>query len=299
MVPGHEFSGVVVRAGAEVANVRPGEPVVVDNMQTCGACRACHRGASNQCEAVEEIGFTLPGGLAEFVTVPARCCWSAQDIVSRWGDLEGYRLAALVEPAAVAYQGMFIEAGGVLEGSQVVVYGSGPVGLAAVALARAAGAATVLLFKRTAWSTQLATQLGADQVFSWEELRQQGVSPGEVVREFTGGRGADLQVEAAGAFNETLPVMLESLAPRGVILVLGRSAAAVPVALEPLVSAAGRIVGSLGHAGERTFPPLVGMVASGKLNLLPMLQRVVSLDEAGQCLTETVWPPGKTIVQVT
>ncbi len=298
LVPGHEFAGDVVDAGPEVANVRVGEPVVVDNMLPCGRCAACRSGASNQCEAVEEIGFTIPGGLAEYATVPARCCWSAQDVVARWGEARGYPLAALVEPTAVAYQGLFVEAGGVPEGCQVVVYGAGPIGLLAVALARAAGAGHVLVFKRTGDGGELAQQLGADRVFAWDDLRARGTRPAEVVRELTAGRGADLQVEAAGAFAQTIPEMLDSLAPRGTILLLGRSAQAARLELEPLVSAAGRIVGSIGHAGPRTFPPVVDLLASGRLDLWPMLRRFVRLEEAPGCLTESAWPPGKTVVQI-
>ncbi len=298
VIPGHEFAGEVLEVGSRVPDLRPGQPVVVDNMHTCGMCPACLSGASNQCAVAEEVGFTVPGGLAEFVVVPARCCFPARDIVARWGEETGYRLAALVEPAAVAYQGLFVEVGGVQENCQVVVYGAGPVGLCTVALAKAAGAGSVWVFTRTSKGKQLAAQLGADGVFAWEELARERARPAEVIREITGGRGADLQVEAAGAFPETMPEMLESLAPRGTILLLGRCAAAVSLELEALISTAGRVVGSLGHAGPRTFPPLVEMMASGRLDLLPILQRVVSLEDAASVLAAPTWPPGKTMVQV-
>lgn len=298
VIPGHEFAGEVLEVGVGVSDLRPGQAVVVDNIQTCGSCRECLRGASNQCTAAEEVGFTVPGGLAEFVVVPARCSFPAGDIVARWGEQDGYRLAALVEPAAVAYQGLFVEAGGIQESCQVVVYGAGPVGLCTVALAKAAGAGSVWVFTRTPRGKPLAAQLGADGVFAWEELARDGMRPAEVIRELTGGRGADLQVEAAGAFPQTLPEMLESLAPRGTILLLGRCAAPVSLELEILISTAGRVVGSLGHTGPQTFPPLVEMVASGRLDLRPILQRVVSLEGAAAALTAPTWPPGKTMVQV-
>jgi len=298
VTPGHEFSGEVVDVGPGVQNLRVGDAVCCDNMQTCGICAACVRGASNQCEALEEIGFTTPGGLAEYVTVPERCCWKVEGIVARWGPRDGYRAAALVEPAAVSYQGLFLEAGGVPRDGTVVVYGTGPVGLAAVALARQAGAGQVLAFKRRRADTGLALRLGADAVFVWEDLTREGRSPSEVIRELTGGRGADLQVEAAGAFPDTVPEMLRALAPRGTVVLLGRSARNVSVDFESLISASARLVGSIGHEGARSFPPLIDRMARGALNLLPMVQRVVGLAEAPAVLREEEWPSGKTLVEL-
>lgn len=297
VTPGHEFSGEVVEVGPGVQRVQPGDAVCCDNMSTCGSCGACLRGTSNQCEQLEEIGFTVAGGLAEYVTVPERCCWNVNGILARLGARDGYRAAALVEPAAVAYQGLFLEAGGVPTGGTVVVYGTGPVGLAAIALARQAGAGKVLAFKKRRGESELARQLGADAVFPWEDLHRGGRLPSEVVREWTGGVGADLQVEAAGVYPSTVPEMLRSLAPRGRILLLGRWPSSVSVDLEPLVASSGRVVGSIGHEGARTFPPLIEQIASGTLDLLPMVRRVVGLEQVPEVLREPTWPSGKTLVE--
>ncbi len=297
VIPGHEFAGVVEEVGPEVTALRPGQAVVCDNVEWCGRCPACQAGATNQCEAVEEIGFTKPGGLAEYATVPARCCFSADALVERFGTQQGYRLAALVEPAAVAYQGLFVEAGGVPEGGTVVVYGAGVVGLSCAALARAAGARRIVVFKHRRGGESLAYALGVDAVYAWEALEDSGHRPAQVVLELTGGRGADLQVEASGALQATLPEMLEALAPRSTVLLLGRHAGAVPAVLEALVTSAARLVGSLGHAGERTFPPVVDRMARGELDLRPLLARVVPLDRAVEVLQEDRWPPGKTLVE--
>jgi threonine dehydrogenase-like Zn-dependent dehydrogenase len=297
LVPGHEFAGVVVEVGPGVHRVRPGDAVTCDNIVACGHCASCRAGATNQCASVEEIGFTKPGGLAEYAIVPERCCFDANPIVQALGAGDGYRVAALLEPAAVAYQGLFLEAGGVPAGGTVVVYGAGVVGLSCAALARAAGAGQVLVFKRRPGGEDLARAVGAEVVYAWDELQRQGRRPADVVRELTAGHGAELQVEASGALQATVPEMLEALAPRGTVLLLGRQAGAVPVELDRLVSAAGRVVGSLGHAGERTFPPLVERVARGELPLGALVARVVTLDQTPQVLQERLPPAGKTLVE--
>lgn len=279
VVLGHEFAGEVVETGTGVANLRPGDAVACDNMVWCGRCATCRAGAFNQCEALEEIGFTLPGGLAEYVRVPARCCWPIAPLLARWTGSEGFEIGALVEPAAVAYQGIFVEAGGVGEDTAVVVYGAGPIGLAAIALARAAGARPVVAFQRSAVRQELARRLGAE-VFSPDDLRTQGQRPRDVVMDRTGGAGAALQVEASGASADTVPEMLASLAPRGTILLLGRSPQPATVFLDSLVVAAARIVGSTGHAGPRAFPGVIEMMARGALDLRPMVTDRVPLEAA-------------------
>jgi threonine dehydrogenase-like Zn-dependent dehydrogenase len=220
----------------------------------------------------------VPGGLAEYVCVPARCCWPIEPLIARWDDRDGFAAGALVEPAAVAYQGIFVEAGGVGDGAAAVVYGAGPIGLAALALAKAAGAHPVIAFQRSASRRELARRLGADAVFSPDELQAEGGSPREVVMDLTGGKGAALQVEAAGALSQTVPEMLGSLAPRGTILLLGRSAGPATLFLDPLQVAAARIVGSIGHAGDRAFPGVIEMMGRGVLDLHPMITDRVGLD---------------------
>jgi threonine dehydrogenase-like Zn-dependent dehydrogenase len=298
VVLGHEFAGDVVEVGADVATLHVGDAVACDNMVWCGRCAACRAGAFNQCEALEEIGFTIAGGLAQFVRVPSRCCWPIAALFKRWAGPEGFEAGALVEPAAVAYQGIFVEAGGVREDSAVVVYGAGPIGLAAIALAKAAGARLIIAFQRSAIRQELARRLGAD-VFNPDDLHTVGRRPRDVVMDLTRGAGAVLQVEAAGAPADTVPEMLASLAPRGTILALGRSPQPATVFLDPLVVAAARIVGSTGHAGPRAFPGVIEMMGRGTLDLRPMVTDRLPLETAVTELTrEGAMVGGKVLVVI-
>lgn len=296
VVIGHEFAGEVVEVGAGVTGLRIGDAVACDNMVWCGHCAACRSGSPNQCASLEEIGFTVPGGMAEYVSVPARCCWPITALLARWGAADGFAAGALLEPAAVAYQGIFVEAGGVAEGA-AVVHGAGPIGLASIALLKAAGARPVVVFQLSAARRALAARLGADVVLSPDELRARGGRPSDVVMDLTGGRGAAFQVEAAGALPDTVPEMLASLGPHGTILLLGRSAHPASLFLDPLQAAAGRIVGSIGHAGDRAFPGVIEMLGRGALDLLPMVTGRIALEEVTAVLRDGagVWP-GKILV---
>jgi len=285
VIPGHEFSGEVVEIGTGVSGFAVGDAVTCDNMVWCGTCEACLSGSWNQCQRLEEIGFTLAGGLAEYAAVPARCCWKTNPLLERWGPELGFDASALVEPAAVAYQGIMIEGGGLSEGATVVVYGAGPIGQAAIALARAAGAGKVIVFQRSEARRRMAAALGADIVLDPEEIRRRGNHPRDAVMDLTEGRGAHLQVEAAGAFDQTVPEMLTSLAPRGKIILLGRSPHAVSLFLDPLLVSAARIIGSIGHAGAQAFPGVIDLMVGGRLNLLPMVTARIALQDVPAALT--------------
>src|SRR5690349_18199320 len=73
VVPGYEWTGEVIAVGELVRGIVPGDRVVVESLVYCGVCRNCRNGDTNLCEAgYDEIGFTRPGGLAEYATAPSR-----------------------------------------------------------------------------------------------------------------------------------------------------------------------------------------------------------------------------------
>ena len=111
-----------------------------------------------------------------------------------------------------------------------------------------------------------------------EVLTAEGTRPRDVVMEVTRGKGAALQVEAAGALPETLPEMLASLGVRGKVVLLGRSAQPATVFFDPVLVAAARIIGSIGHAGETAFPGVIDLMTKGSLDLLPMVTGSVPLE---------------------
>ncbi|MCW2982664.1 MAG: hypothetical protein JWR63_234, partial [Conexibacter sp.] len=141
---GHEFAGEVVAVGPAVRGLRPGDAVAVEPMVWCGACVACRRGLPDQCLHGEDLGFTQDGGVAELVVVRERQCWSLNALRDAMGESKAYDIGAVVEPTATAYHGIFVQAGGFRPGDAVAVFGCGPIGLASVALARAAGAGRVI-----------------------------------------------------------------------------------------------------------------------------------------------------------
>ncbi len=273
---GHEFSGKIVEAGPEVEGVNVGDMVTVEEMLWCGHCTACRNGFPNHCENLEEIGFTVDGAMAKYIVVGFKYVWKIDAIAERFGDEEkAYEVGALTEPTSVAYNGIFERGGGFRPGAYVSVFGTGPIGLAAVGLAKAAGAGMIVAFEVSEKRRELAKKVGADYVFDPLEVR-----PSEVMMELSKGEGFDFHVEAAGAPDKTIPEMEKALAINAHIVQIGRAAKRVPMFLETLQVRRSQVFGAQGHSGHGTFPNVIRTVAAGRLDLSPIITARYKLDDA-------------------
>ena len=133
-------------------------------------------------------------------------------------------------------------------------------------LARAGGAARVVVFDVSEPRLALARTLGADVAANPIAIqRDGGARPRDIVRDVTRGQGADLQVEAAGAAAETLPEINASFAPNGKMVYLGRARNAASIEFDSLVSRANIIAGSRGHAGHRIYPNIIRLMETGRI----------------------------------
>jgi len=280
VVIGHEFSGEVLQVGSSVSGFKAGDMVTAEEMWWCGECDPCRTGYLNQCQNLEEAGFTVDGGFAELIAVHQKYCWKINDLMSVYGSEDKvYEAGSLTEPTAVSYNALFIRAGGFKPGANVVVYGAGPIGLSSIALAKASGAEKVVCFDISDARLKIARIVGADFAFNSERLTRDGIQPHEKVLEITGGYGADMQVEAAGAPDKTLPNMQKSLAIGGKIAVIGRADISAPIYLESFQVRAGQIFGSQGHSGSGIFPSVIRLFASGKIDMTKIITSRYALSE--------------------
>lgn len=261
-IVGHEFSGVIEAAGKAVTGFQKGDMAVFESIMWCGMCRQCRSGSPNQCGNIELLGLSSNGALAEYAVVNERYCWDISSLKGVYPEDEAFDIGALIEPIGCAYNGIFVAGGGFNPGSSVVVYGSGPIGLGAVALSRTAGASLIIAFDVNDGRVRAAKEVGADFAFNLKTL---DCKPSEKVMELTRGEGADIQVEAAGAAPETIPEMEKSLSSQGKIIYLGRAATKTEMYLDVLVSGANKIVGARGHSGYGIFPFIIKLIASGRL----------------------------------
>ncbi len=273
---GHEFAGKIVEVGKNVRDLKVGDMVAAEEIQWCGECISCRRGFVNHCDNLEELGFTTPGAMAQYIPVRARYCWSIQEIADRVGsESEAMVMGAMVEPTGVSYHAMFNRIHTWQPGAYVVVFGAGPIGLAAIALASAAGASQVIVFDTSPSRREFALKLGATAVHD-----PVGADLNGIILDATYGRGVDFVVEAAGAPNYTLAPLTKGLAVNATICHIGRSERPTPLELEYYQVKGVQLAGSLGHSGHGTFMNVIRMMASGKLDMRPMVSARMALDDA-------------------
>ncbi|MBX6750857.1 MAG: alcohol dehydrogenase catalytic domain-containing protein [Micromonosporaceae bacterium] len=209
-VMGHEIAGEVVESNDEGWVV--GDRVQVIAAIPCGQCGECRRGLLTVCPNQESIGYHYEGGFAEYLVVPAKVL--AVGGLNRIPDGVSYAEASLAEPLACVLNGQQLARVG--EGDDVVVIGSGPIGCLHVRLARARGAARVVLVDLNADRLRRAADLVAPDA----TIVAGEVDVVDAVLKLTDGRGADVVITAAasGAAQEQA---LRMVAPQGRISLFG------------------------------------------------------------------------------
>jgi L-iditol 2-dehydrogenase len=215
---GHEFVGRVAAVGVGVEGWEVGARVVCEpHSLACGTCHLCRRGFAHLCASKRSPGWGIDGGMAPQVAVPAH-------LLHRVPDALGDVAAAMCEPTAIAVTAL--ERTPVLPGETVVVFGPGPIGLLTALVAQACGAGDVVVVGRSSSAARLALagELGLDTIDATT------TDVAEAVAARTGGRGADVVIEASGSA-EAIASGIASLRRRGrmcVVAVSGRPTLEVP-----------------------------------------------------------------------
>ncbi len=218
-VMGHEIAGEIVDIGEGVRGWAVGDRVQVIAAIPDGTCPDCLAGHQAICPNQLSMGYQFPGGFAEYLIVPREVL--AVDGVTRIPDSLSFAEASLAEPLACVLNGQ--ELAQVGEGDTVVVIGSGPIGCLHVRLARARGAATVILIDLNAGRLSAAAALVAPD----HTVATESQDPVAAVLDLTDGRGADVVITAAasGAAQEQ---GLRMLARRGRLSLFGGLAKDAP-----------------------------------------------------------------------
>jgi len=185
--PGHEWAGQVEAVGADVFGVKVGDKVTGDCVLPCGQCANCKSGLMpSACLNMREVGFRpdSPGGMGEYMVLEGRF---VHPFPQAWGFDEG----AWIENFSVAYFGIWGNGGYCSAADRVVILGAGPIGLSALAVAKASHA-KVIMVEPLPMRKKLALSYGADVVVDPTEANYV-----QQVHDLTNG-GGSLVVEASG-----------------------------------------------------------------------------------------------------
>ena len=281
---GHEYSGIVVEAGEKAINKRTGkryeigEAVCAEEMIWCSHCKPCADGYPNHCENLEEIGFSIDGAYAKYIKMNARYCWSIEPLREIYGEEKMFLLGSLVEPTSVAYNAVIERGGGIRPGQHVVILGGGPIGAAACAILKRAGAKSVILSEPSQKRREMALSMGATHA-----LDPFKVNVADKVLEITEGAGADLILEATGlpsvVWADVEKIIWEGRTVNATVVLVARADDRIPLNGEVLQVRRAEVIGSQGHSGHGTFPNVINAMSAG-MDVSPMITKQISIDEA-------------------
>lgn len=267
-VIGHESSGTVRAVGSSVSQWKPGDRVTVRPLDHCGNCPACRAGHSHVCLNLKFIGIDSPGAMQSLWTVPAHTLHRLPDALS-------FELGALIEPLAVACHD--VRLGGVLPGEFAVVQGGGPIGMLVALVARHAGA-TVLLTEVNPFRIALARELG------FQVANPVEVDLPKLVEQSTGGAGADIVFEVAGA-PAAAAMMTKLVRVRGRIVVVAVYPKPVEIDLFKVFWREMNIIGTRVYEYE-DFEKAIALAESGALPLERIITRELPLDRLADAFHE-------------
>jgi threonine 3-dehydrogenase len=254
IILGHELAGRVAGAGAGVTRVRDGDLVGVESHIVDWSCSQCRSGQAHLCRNLKVIGAHVDGGFAEFVVIP-----ETNAIESNGLDPA---VVALQEPMGNAVHAAFVEP---IEGRTVAVTGCGPIGLCAVAVAKAAGASLVIATDVEPYRLEMARHMGADLAIDGGEA---DLVPR--VMEATGGDGVEVVLEMSGA-QPALDTALAIITRGGRISLLGIFSQPAKVDLSDLVIQKGvRLHGIYGRRLYDTWERTQALLRGG-LDVTPII----------------------------
>jgi S-(hydroxymethyl)glutathione dehydrogenase/alcohol dehydrogenase len=298
VVCGHEGAGVVTAVGPGVTHVKPADHVVLSWAPSCGSCFYCRAGLPAQCEAFIKAvwdgtmidgttrlkldgrplhHYCLLASFAEQAVVPASCCVPIRKDVP-------LAVAALVGCAVATGVGAALYRAKVAPGASVVVFGCGGVGVNIVQGCLLSGAERIIAVDRNPARLAMARDLGATDV-----VDASGRDPVEMVRQLTGGRGADYAFEAIGN-PATMGQAIEAARRGGTIVLVGLGGHAESIHLGAgTFTRSDKLLTSAYYGGcvpQLDMPKLIDLYVEGRLKLDELIGRRRPLSEINEAFAD-------------
>ncbi len=263
-VMGHEFAGEVIEIGSDVTAFKVGDYVSGESHWVCGHCKQCLLNERHVCANTKILGVDVDGCFAPFVVVPEGSAWKNDRSVPP-------QFACIQDPLGNAVHATLA---GEVVGRSVAVLGCGPIGIFAVAVAKAAGAATVYASDTREYRLNLATKLGADGVVdvTKDDLES-------YIAKRTDGQGVDVVLEMSGASIAIQQAM--RIARRGGrVSLMGIPAQKVELDMaEDMIFKGLQIQCIVGRRLYETWDTMRSLLSSGRLNVEPAITHLLPFED--------------------
>ena len=268
LTAGHEWSGTIAQIGSAVEGFSIGDLVVGDISIGCGKCKNCKKGKYHLCSNRTELGvIRYDGSMAEYLKTEGKNVYKVPEGVSA-------DKAALCEPLATVLYA--VRRTGIEPGDNVVVFGDGPIGLLNAQLANCCGAGKVAVVARKELHRELI-----ERKWGMHLINSTQGSVIDAIRNLFGDY-ADVTFEDTGN-PEVINLAIRATAPGGRLCALSLTGKeTVPFQLEYLTSRDITLYGVL--ASPNSFAPALNMMASGKLDLDPIISHRFTFEQTPEAL---------------
>jgi hypothetical protein len=272
---GHEVVGDIVEVNSSSSQLKVGDRVILEPYIYCGKCYPCLNGRTNSCENLKVLGVHIDGGMTEYISHPVHLIHKLPEKLS---DEEW----VMVEPLSIAMHALHRLK--VKEGEHIAIFGGGQIGNLAAQSALIIGAIPILI-------DLLDERLGkAREVGIENVLNPQKDNIMEKIKEITGGRMAECVVEATGALS-AIRTTLDVVACTGRIAFVGWPSQEISLPTALITRKELDIYGSRNSVGE--FPGAIDLISTGRVDVKPVISKVVSLEEIPEYVRILAEEPGR------
>lgn len=254
MIIGHEFFGEIVALGANVKNLIIGQKVSGEGHITCGHCKNCRAGQCFLCKNVQGTGVNRPGCFGEYMVMPA---FNVVPLPDKIQDSH----AAIMDPFGNA---MHCALSFPVAGEDVLITGAGPVGIMTAAIARHAGARSVVITDINDYRLDLALKMGATKAINVShQALEKALDKQNMTEGFT--RGFEISGNAQ-AFN----ALIAAMNPGGKVVLVGILSQPTAIDWTQVIFKGLTLKGIYGREMFGTWQKMIAMLESG-LNLNPVI----------------------------
>lgn len=270
IIMGHEASGVIVEAGAEVTGWDHSDHVTFDStiypLNDWYTLKGQYNLSDNrQVLGVSTDEYRMHGAFAEFIAVPQHILYKIPEGVS-------FEAAAMVEPVAVAAHALNVSP--YVQNGKFMVVGAGMIGCCVIKLLKIAGAGKIIVVDIDPYKAELVKTLGAD-IF----LDPLTDNVNQIVKEMTNDRGVDQAFEVVGN-TQAINTAIENVRKGGSVTLVGNISAQVEIPLQQLVTKQIRMQGSFAICGE--YEEVLSWMQKGMINVIPLLSKVAPLKDGAE-----------------
>jgi len=276
LILGHEICGTVVEKGELVKELKIGDRVVIDPAIPCGECRFCRTNRPEFCKTYRELGINVNGGWAEYVKAPVRCL---HKIPKELSDTA----AAVFEPMTCPFGA--VEAAKVFPGEQVLIIGDGAAALYFTQIVRMLGAAGTTVIHKRADRKELLRKFGADFFIDSHDLTKLEQTHAVVEQ-----GGFDLVIDAVG-YSQTVMTAIQYARIGGRVVFYGfKDAYTEQFPHRDVILKNLTVFGRTNSPS--VWPRAIDCVGRGLIDLEPMVEKVVTPEEAPAMLANADWFDG-------